>query len=112
SWPENPCFYLSRISKTDPSFAPEGKENLFLLIPIAAGLEDSDEVRAQYRNLAIAHVEERLGVEIAQYIEVERVFGPRDFAADYHAFRGTALGLSHTLGQTAVFRPSFRSRKL
>ncbi|NLG34323.1 MAG: phytoene desaturase, partial [Lentisphaerae bacterium] len=31
---------------------------------------------------------------------------------DYHAFRGTALGLSHTLMQTAVFRPAMRSRKV
>ena len=37
-WPENPLFYLSATSVTDPTQAPEGCENLFFLIPVAAGL--------------------------------------------------------------------------
>ncbi len=36
SWPEHPQFYISCPSKTDPGVAPEGKENIFILIPIAS----------------------------------------------------------------------------
>ena len=41
-WPSDPLFYLCCPSKTDNNVAPEGHENLFLLIPVAPGLE-SDE---------------------------------------------------------------------
>jgi phytoene desaturase len=44
-WPSAPLFYVSCPSKTDPSVAPEGKENLFFLIPLAPDLEDSEQKR-------------------------------------------------------------------
>ena len=43
---------------------------------------------------------------------VRRTIGPADFAADFGAWRGNALGLAHTLGQSAVFRPRNASRKV
>ena len=43
---------------------------------------------------------------------MKRLYSQRDFAGDYNALRGTALGISHTLSQTAVFRPARRSKKL
>jgi phytoene desaturase len=111
-WPDNPCFYLSAASKTDSRAAPQGKENLFLLVPTAPGLADTDEVRRTYYEKSLAHVEQRLGISIRPYIQVERIFSQRDFADSYHAFKGTALGMAHTLWQTAVFRPSMRSKKI
>ena len=111
-WPEKPCFYLSCISKTDTDSAPEGSENLFLLVPVASGLDDSDEVRETYFDRMIDHVEDATNTTFRDDIRVKRLYSHRDFSADYHAYQGTALGLSHTLSQTAVFRPSHRSRKL
>ena len=112
SWPDKPCFYVSCISKTDPEAAPRGRENVFVLVPVAAGLEDTEEVRERYADAVIAHVEEMIGEEFRSAIEVKRVFSHRDFLGDYNAYKGTALGLAHTLNQTAVFRPQFRSRKV
>ncbi|WP_271436000.1 phytoene desaturase family protein [Thermospira aquatica] len=111
-WPENPCFYLSAISLTDPEMAPHGCENLFLLIPIAAGLEDTDSQREIYVNKALEHVERVTGESIRPFIEVQRVFTVRDFENDYHAYKGTALGIAHTLFQTAIFRPAHKSKKV
>lgn len=111
-WPEDPCFYLSAISKTDGSAAPQGCENLFVLVPSAPGLSDSDEQRESYARSVIAHIERVTGESITEHIDVMRIYSQRDFAADYNAFKGTALGLSHTLFQTAVFRPHIRSKKL
>jgi len=45
-------------------------------------------------------------------VEFRRVFTPADFEVQYNAFRGTAFGPSHTLRQTAMFRPRTRSSKL
>jgi phytoene desaturase len=112
SWPQDPCFYLSCPSKTDPSVAPKGKENLFLLIPIAAGVSDSPEMRHQYADYAIKHVENVIGESIHDAIEVSRIFTVNDYERDYLAYKGTALGIAHTLNQTAVFRPAHRSHKL
>lgn len=112
AWPEKPCFYLSCISKTDPKSAPEGGENVFLLVPVAPGLADSDEQRATYLAHVLEHVKEVTGEDLTQDVVVQRIYTHRDFIEDYHAYKGTALGLSHTLMQTAIFRPSNRSKKI
>ena len=112
AWPEEPCFYVSVISKTDPESAPPGGENVFVLVPVAPGLEDTDERREAYAEALIAHLERVTGEDFHTGVVVRRIYSQRDFIADYHAYRGTALGLSHTLGQTAVFRPPFRSRRV
>jgi phytoene desaturase len=112
AWPENPCFYLSCISKTDPKSAPEGGENVFLLVPVAPALDDSDEQREAYLAHVLEHVKEVTGEDLTKDVAVKRIYTHRDFIEDYHAFKGTALGLSHTLMQTAIFRPSNRSKKI
>lgn len=112
SWPENPCYYLSRITATQKDMAPEGKENIFLLVPTAPGLIDTDEVREAYFDSVMAHVHSTTGVDLTKGMEVKRIFSHRDFAGDYNAMQGTALSLAHTLFQTAVFRPGRRSRRL
>ena len=112
AWPEAPCFYVSCITKTDPAMAPPGCENVFVLVPVAAGLTDDDATRESYAQKVIRHVEEVTGEDIAPHIETRRIYSHRDFAHDYHAWKGTALGISHTLMQTAVFRPAMRSKKV
>ena len=112
SWPDNPCFYLSCISKTDPKSAPEHGENVFLLVPVAPGLDDSDAQRQRYLAHVLEHVKEVTGEDLTKDVEVQRIYTHRDFIHDYHAFKGTALGLSHTLMQTAIFRPSNRSKHI
>lgn len=111
SWPKDPCFYLSCISHTDPDMAPEGHENLFVLVPMAPGMDDTDEVRERYAQEVVSHVEKIIGESISDSIVVRRIYSHRDFVRDYNAYRGTALGLAHTLRQTAVFRPPFQSKR-
>ncbi len=112
AWPQKPCFYLSCISKTDAKSAPEGAENVFLLVPVAPGLADTDEQREAYLAHVLDHVREVTGEDLTKDVAVQRIYSHRDFAQDYHAFKGTALGLSHTLMQTAIFRPSSRSKRV
>ena len=111
-WPEDPSYYVSCASYDDETVAPAGKENIFFLVPVAPGLEDTDDFREAYADKIIAHFERISGEDITPHIQIRRVFSHRDFAADYNAFKGTALGLAHTLRQTAVFRPSHRSKRL
>ena len=73
-WPSKPLFYVCCPSKTDPSVAPEGKENLFILIPVAPGLVDSPSIRDSYREVVIKRLEKLLGNSLESSIEYERSY--------------------------------------
>ena len=112
-WPTRPLFYASVPSIIDPTVAPEGCENLFLLIPIAAGLEgDNEEIRDQYFEMIIQRFEERIGQSIRSSIVYKRSYAVKEFKEDYHSFRGNAYGLANTLLQTANLKPSCKSKKV
>ncbi|HBT94276.1 MAG TPA: phytoene desaturase [Chitinophagaceae bacterium] len=112
-WPSNPLFYASVPSVTDPTVAPAGCENLFLLIPIAAGLEgDTVDVREKYFNLIIERLEKKWGQTITDAIVYKRSYAVADFKQDYHSFKGNAYGLANTLLQTAFLKPSCKSKKV
>ncbi len=112
SWPERFSYYVSCPSKTDPAVAPPGMENLFFLVPVAPGLDDTDEAREAFAARVLEHFERLTGQRIAPHIIVRRIYSGRDFISDYNTYQGTAFSLSHTLFQTAVFRPRRRSRKV
>jgi phytoene desaturase len=112
-WPSNPLFYASVPSVTDTSVAPEGCENLFLLIPIAAGLEgDTAEIREKYFDILMDRLEKKWGQSIKDAIIYKRSYAVADFKNDYHSFKGNAYGLANTLLQTAFLKPSCKSKKV
>lgn len=111
-WPSNPLFYVSAPTKTDDSVAPEGDENLFILIPVAPGLVDSQEIREKYFSLVMHRLELFTGENIRERIIVKKSFASSDFKRRYNAYKGNAYGLANTLMQTAIFKPSMRNKKL
>lgn len=112
-WPAEPLFYVGAPSVTDPSVAPAGCENLFFLIPIAAGLKgDSEEVREQYFQKIVRRFEQQTGHSVRDAIVYKRSYSVSDFMTDYHAFKGNAYGLANTLMQTAILKPSMKSKKV
>ncbi|MFM7839372.1 MAG: phytoene desaturase family protein, partial [Chitinophagaceae bacterium] len=112
-WPTEPLFYVNASSVTDPHVAPEGCENLVLLIPVASGLsDDTEELRDKYFRQIIGRMEQKLGQSILDSIVVKQSYAYSDFVKDYNSFKGNAYGLANTLWQTAVFRPACRSKKV
>ena len=112
-WPTDPLFYVSATTATDPSGAPEGHENLFFLIPVAAGLTgDTEELRDNYFQQILKRFEQRIGEPIQQSIVYRKSYSVSDFVNDYNAFKGNAYGLANTLLQTAILKPSCRSKKI
>ena len=112
-WPSEPLFYVSVSSITDNTVAPEGHENLVLLVPIAAGLEgDTETLREKFFNSIVDRLEKHWKENIREYIVYKKTYSVSDFVHDYNSFRGNAYGLANTLMQTAVFRPKCRSRKV
>ncbi|MFY7813999.1 MAG: phytoene desaturase family protein, partial [Chryseobacterium taeanense] len=97
-WPTKPLFYVCCPSKTDPSVAPENCENVFLLMPVAPGIEDSDEIREKYFNEMILRLEKHTGTSgLLQNLEYKRSYCVKDFKEDYNAYQGNAYGLANTL---------------
>lgn len=112
SWPNDPSMYICAPSKTDQSVAPKDHENIFILVPVASGLVDSEKMRQKYANFVIKQVEKIVDEEIEKRIEYKRIFSQKNFADDYNAYKGTALGMTHTMFQSAAFRPSVKSKKV
>ena len=111
-WPSDPLFYVSAPSKTDVTVAPAGKENLFMLMPVAPGLDDDEFTREKYFDLLINRLEKNIGSYVEPHISVKQAYAHADFIKDYHAYRGNAYGLANTLKQTAYLKPSLKSKKV
>ncbi len=112
-FPTDPSIYICAASKTDPTVAPEGMENVFVLVPIASGLKYSDAELDAYKNKIISTIAHEINEpELNNHIVFSRTFCVNDFYQMYNAYKGTALGLAHTLRQTALFRPNNYSKKV
>ena len=112
-WPSNPLFYVCTTSVTDVHAAPEGCENLFILIPVATGLDnDTESLREHYYNLVMERIEHQLQQSVRDAVIYKKSFAHSDFVEQYHAFKGNAYGLANTLWQTAILKPACRSKKV
>jgi len=111
-WPSDPLFYVCCPSQTDQTVAPDGCENIFILMPLAPGIEDTESLRSQYFDLLMTRLEKRTGQQIKEHIVYKKSFCINNFKEDYHAFKGNAYGLANTLSQTAILKPRIKNRKL
>lgn len=112
-WPTKPLFYACCPSKTDPSVAPEHSENVFLLMPVAPGIEDSEDIRERYFMQMISRLEKHTGTsDLLLKIDYKKSYCVKDFQEDYNAYKGNAYGLANTLSQTAVLKPSLKNKKV
>ncbi|BDS13863.1 phytoene desaturase family protein [Aureispira anguillae] len=110
SWPDHPLFYACLSSKTDPKVAPEGSENLFLLMPLAPDVEDHEALREKYLNIMLERIEKHTGQNIRPHLVFKRSYCVKDFKNDYNSYKGNAYGLANTLLQTANLKPKITSK--
>jgi len=112
AWPEKPLFYASFPSITDDSCAPKGKEAGIFLIPLAPGLEDTEELRSIYFDKIIQRFETVTEQNVKNNIIFKESFCVNDFIKDYNSYKGNAYGMANTLLQTAFLRPKLKSKKV
>ena len=111
-WPDRPLFYANFPSMTDPELAPEDGESCFFLVPIAPGIEDTEEIRQKYYGLIMERMSTIAGSDMADHVVYCRSYCIKDFVSDYNSYKGNAYGLANTLKQTAFMRPSIVSKSL
>ena len=116
--PHPASVYVSRTSATDPSTAPAGHENLVMLVPFPADpqLGATDASQRELHRHAGAYLDQVgawAGVpNLRERADVKAMLTPSYFATSLSAFQGGALGLEHTLRQSAMFRPANVSRSV
>ena len=111
---EHASFYVYIASKLDPTLAPEGKDGLYILMPVSdvatADYEWNDETIDYYRTYILDTLKKIKGFEnIEQEIVTETHFTPPEFASRFNAYNGAAFGLQPTLSQSIHKRPQSKS---
>ncbi len=111
--PQKPYYYVNVASKSNPSCAPEGCENLFILCPVPdrrvkPNWDDADTLV----NEIIEDLGNRVGFDIKNNIITKTVYTPIEWEKMFNLYRGSGLGLAHGLNQIGAFRPKNKDEKL
>ena len=112
--PEHASIYICNPTKTDPSLAPDGHENVFILMPLPSGIDLSDKEQQELADRTIDQLADIAGIkDLRERITTQSIFGPRDFGDNYNAWQYNAFGgESHLLKQSVIFRTPNKSKKL
>ncbi len=110
--PDDPSFYVCVPTRSDPSFAPAGHDNLMALVPVGylneANPQDWQALKARARETVLRTLE-GIGVAgLADRIVLERTLGPLDYRDELNLAKGSAFGLSHDFLQVGYLRPHNR----
>ena len=112
-WPEHASLYVSRTTATDPETAPAGHENIFVLVPLPPGVPPNQPTIDQFVERYLTEIEQLAGIpDLRARIVTKHIRTPDYFGEAFFAWQNTALGMSHTLRQSAFFRPSVKSKKV
>jgi phytoene desaturase len=112
--PRDPTIYVCATSRTDPTQAPPGGENLFVLVNAPYLSDDFSWAaeQASYRELVIDKLE-RMGLPgLREHIVFEQIITPDDLEARYGAQRGAIYGFSSNNLFAPFTRPQNRAPNL
>lgn len=112
--PEHASLYVCNPSKTDPSLAPPGHENLFVLLPLPAGVTLTPQQEAACVKKIVKILTEMSGEsDLPKRIVSRLIYGPEQFGEQFNAWQYNAFGgESHLLRQSVIFRTRNRSKKI
>lgn len=113
--PDEPSFYLNVPSRIDPTAAPDGRDTIVVLVPVG---HMSDRVVVDFdlqvnraRDQVIDVLEKRLKItDFRSMIDHEIINDPRSWQSEFNLWKGSILGLSHSLFQILCFRPSLKCK--
>ena len=104
---DNPSIYIRNASVTDATLAPEGKSEMYILVPVSntrAGVDWEKESPA-FRDQIIRIIEERTGMkDLSAHIVSEMILTPDDWE-QRGVYIGATFNLAHSLDQMLAMRP-------
>ncbi|MFB9330737.1 phytoene desaturase family protein [Paenibacillus aurantiacus] len=111
----NGSFYVYMASKMDASLAPDGKDGLYILMPVshaaAANYEWNEDTIRDYRTYILDTLKKIRGFEhIEQDIVTETCITPLDFESKFNAYNGATFGLMPILSQSNHMRPQSKAK--
>ncbi len=109
--PKPASLYISKTSQSDDT-APKGKENIFVLVPLPAGLSIDSKELSNMADTYLEQIKQTTGVDLKARTVSRTLFGPNDFSEKYNSWQSSMLGPSHRLSQSAFFRTPNRSKKI
>ncbi len=111
---ENPTIYICATSRTDDSQAPNGHENLFVLVNAPYTSEQFDwQIQAKnYRGLVIKKLEKFGLTDLESSIDFEQIITPEDFESKYRANKGSIYGISSNGIFSAFLRVPNKSKDI
>jgi phytoene desaturase len=113
--PADPCIYVCATTRTDPTQAPDGCENLFVLVSAPPLLNDLDwdEQGPTYEQRVVRTLETRFGLtDLSSRIVVRDRWTPRTLQSEYNANRGGIYGLGSNSRRSAFLRPPNRDARI
>jgi phytoene desaturase len=108
--PNDPAFYACLSKRSDPSVAPAGHENLFLLIPVPnLDCVADSETLARLEDQVFDRLEREVGFDRTKIRAMKRRTR-EDWNREFNLEKGAAFGISHDLFQSAFMRPQNRCK--
>jgi phytoene desaturase len=111
--PEDPTSYISITSKNDPSHAPRGCENWFVLLnmPYLNGKIDWKKEPQKIKKRLLNKLKQH-GLNVKSLILYEKIITPEDISNIYGSNKGSIYGISSNSRMTAFKRSANRNRQI
>jgi phytoene desaturase len=105
--PEDLSFYVCVPNRTDPSLSPEGKDSLYVLVPVPHRHPNVDWKREAegVRRRVFERLAEAGLRDLPSNLEVEARVTPDDWESQLNLERGSIFGLAQNFFQVGPFRP-------
>lgn len=101
-------YYVRNASVVDPTLAPPGKSNIYVLVPVPNNTASIDwsVAKNKLRDLVLDSIQSRFGIDdIRAKIDFERIITPADWENSANVHLGATFNLSHAINQMLYFRP-------
>jgi len=106
--PTDPSFYTCLSVRTESTDAPEGCENLYVLVPVPnRSGQDATSMTDKVLDKVLQRLQQDVGL-CRRYIRFVHQVTPADWES-IGLWQGAAFGLSHDFFQSTCFRPSNRA---
>lgn len=105
--------YVRNSSVTDPTVAPPGHSQLYVLVPTinVRNGHNWEKTQQQYRDGILDRIIARTGMkDLREHIVEEKILSPGGWRDDYSIFMGATFNLAHTMDQMLYFRPHNRMK--